>query len=153
MTVRSLPVELFKLRMPAEQPERAGPFKTFDYDRNRKFWRCRYQKMYVIIQADLHMVNGKPVFIGNINEDLFDLIFDGRGHPFVPVLCAPDDVVIDVIYAGPTMCIFRIVPFHANDYSANDYLIQYVGMLKLCTDDGKQAFITGLKTRVSSPKF
>ena len=106
MPVTRVPVETFKLRMPSEQPEGTRTLKAFYDNCYGQFRRCRNKKMDMVIQPNFDMLNGKAVLIGNIVKDLFYLIFESWSHPFIAILRSPDDVIVNIVDAGSTMCIF-----------------------------------------------
>ena len=98
--------------------------------------------MDVIIKTYLDMVDREAVLGGDIMQDLFDFVFKFNRHPLVAVLRPPNNVIVDIVDASSTMCIFRIFLFH------KDIVAHFATLYKR-----EGAFISALKTEFPRPEL
>ena len=89
-----------------EQRIAADPFQVL-YDHCRgKLGRRGYKAVYMVVLPDLTQVNGETLCGADLPEQSVQPGADLRGKDLPPVFDAPDNMVMDVVYAGP--CVYII---------------------------------------------
>ena len=123
-----MPESFPKLREFLQQCVSADALQIFHHLGDGKLWRCSNETVDVIHFSDFAFDNGEALFFCNIHNDLIQTIADLLRKDLSPVLYAPDDVIVDVIYACSCVDVFIL-----HTYSIN----KYVGIINVYKENTK----------------